>query len=78
MTKRASLDKQRKAVVKEMGEFEQQGLHPSESLVALSDLAEQVRDITAQDFQAYCAVISGFYQGVTNVHTILLPVFQTV
>ena len=64
MTKRASLDEQRKAVVEEMGRYEQQCLHPADTVVALSALAEQIRDISAQDFKAYCAVISGFYQGV--------------
>lgn len=74
MTKRASLDEQRKAVVEEMGRIERQCLHPSDSLIALSALAEQIRDISAQDFQAYCAVISGLYQGVRTDHTHILPV----
>ena len=64
MTKRASLDKQRKAVVRQMGESEQQGCHPSDSFVALSLLAEQAKDITAKDFKVYCTVVSGLYQGV--------------
>lgn len=68
MTRRASLDKQRKAIVEQMSEHERQGLHPSDSFVALSVLAEQARNITAQDFQGYCAVISGLYKGVSKLH----------
>lgn len=71
MTKRASLDKQRKAVVSQMGEYEQQGLHPSDSFVALSLLAEKVQDITAKDFKVYCAVVSGLYQGVRPITKIV-------
>ena len=66
MARRASLDKQRKAIVEQIGELEQQGLHPSDSFVALSVLTEQAHNITAKDFQAYCAVISGLYKGVSK------------
>ena len=66
LTRRTSLDKQRKAIIEQMGEHERQGLHPSDSFVALSVLTEQAHNITAQDFQAYCAVISGLYKGVSK------------
>ena len=73
MTRRASLDKQRKAIVERMGAHEQQGFHPADGLVALSVLAEQAQDVTAQDFQAYCTVLSALYQGVMRIQYGSIP-----